>query len=169
MVKADLSNFNPYRGSITLNLTADRALLAQRTVTVGIDAQRTVHLRTRFDAPGRYEMRLEGEPVGTVTVVRPTETATESPRATRTPTSVPTRTSTPTSVPTRTPTPTPTPSGSGASTTGTPADPTPADVTDGAASVETTSGSGPGFGPVALFGAVAALAGWSAVRRERGD
>lgn len=161
VVRADLSNFHPVRGRITLNLTADGVLLAQRTVTVGVDARRSVYLGARFDTPGRYEIHLDGVSVGTVNVARATETATGSPTATRTPTSVSTRTLTPTL--------TPTTSGPEESPTEAPADSTPTDAAGGTVSIETTSGSGPGFGFGALIGTVAALAGWSAVRRERSD
>ncbi|PSQ11026.1 hypothetical protein BRC93_07330 [Halobacteriales archaeon QS_5_70_15] len=75
VVRVDLSNFNPARGRITLNLTADRSLVAQRTVTVGIDERRTVYLRTTLDDPGRYEMALNGVALGSVEVT----TATEAP------------------------------------------------------------------------------------------
>lgn len=155
VVRVGLSNLYPARGRITLNLTADRALATQRTVTVGVDEQRTALLRTRFDAPGRYEIRLNGVSVGTVRVLPATVTATERPTATRTPTSASTRTLTPTSASS----PGPSTGDSGGST--------PTSAGSGTASIETTSGSGPGFGVRVLIGAIGTLAGWSAVRRER--
>jgi hypothetical protein len=80
VVQVDLSNFDPVRGRITLNLTANRTVLAQRTVTVGVDTQRTVYLRTRFDSPGRYGLQLNDETVGNVLVTAvTTETPTVSP------------------------------------------------------------------------------------------
>lgn len=68
VVRVDLSNFDPVRGRITLSLAANDTLVAQRSVAVGIDAERTVYLRTRFDSPGRYALDLDGVPVGTVSV-----------------------------------------------------------------------------------------------------
>lgn len=80
VVRVDLANHNPIRGRITLNLTANRSLVAQRTVTVGFDAQRTVHLRAVPRVPGRYEMRLDGVPIGTLEVTATaTDTASRSP------------------------------------------------------------------------------------------
>ena len=158
VVRADLENFYPARGSLTLNLTADGTLVAQRTVSVDVDGQRTVYLRAQFSTPGNYELRLNGVPVGAVIVASEPATTTGSPSAT--PTS--------TSTPTRTPTPTSAPSGSGGSTAGSGGS-TPNDTDDGPASIGTTGGSGPGFGIGALLGALVILTGWSLARHGRGD
>jgi len=78
VVRVDLTNFDPARGRITLNLTADRTLVAQRTVTVGVDGRRTVDVRATLDGPGRYEIRLNGVSVGTVTVTTATDSPTDT-------------------------------------------------------------------------------------------
>ena len=99
MVRVDLTNFHPVRGRITLNLTANRTLVAQKTVAVAVDGRRTVYLRTTFDIPGRYALRLGAAPVGTVEV---------TPAATGTPTTASGRSteSSPTVAPTPEPAPT---------------------------------------------------------------
>lgn len=88
VVAVELANFDPVRGRITLNLTANRTLTAQRSVTVGMDARRTVYLQTTFDRPGRYRLRLNGDTVGSVLVTAPpteTPTVVPSPEPTLTP------------------------------------------------------------------------------------
>jgi len=82
VVRVDLTNFDPVRGRITLNLTADRTLVAQRTVAVGVDSRRTVDVRVTLDVPGRYEIRLNGVSVGTVTVTTATDSPTDTVGAT---------------------------------------------------------------------------------------
>jgi len=95
VVQADLANFDPVRGRITLALTANGSVVAQRTVAVGTDARRTVYLRTTFDRPGSYRLQLNGDAVGSVRVTAlPTETPTvtappEPTRVTDTPTPTP--------------------------------------------------------------------------------
>jgi hypothetical protein len=82
VVRVDLANFHPARGEITLNLTTDFTLAAQRTLTVGVDERRTVYLRTVPDAPGEYDLRLNGVSVGTLTVTAadgPTTASTDRP------------------------------------------------------------------------------------------
>lgn len=98
MVRVDLANFYPARGRIVLNLTANRTLVAQRTVAVGVDSRRTVTVRAEFDRPRRYRLRLNGVAVGVVTV-RPAPTA--SPTATPgRPSGTPSTTVAPTPAPT---------------------------------------------------------------------
>ena len=79
VVRVDLANFYPARGRVTLNLTADGTLLTRRSVTVGVDERRTVYLRAVPSDPGRYDLRLDGVPVGTVTVTAAVESTTASP------------------------------------------------------------------------------------------
>jgi hypothetical protein len=78
VVRVDLANFHPAQGRITLNLTADGTLVARKTVTVGVDERRTVYLRAVPNDPGRYELRLDGVSVGTVTVTAADGSATAS-------------------------------------------------------------------------------------------
>ena len=94
VVRVDLANYHPARGRITLNLTANGSLVAQRTVTVGVDSERTVYLRAVPRVPGRYEMRLNDVSVGTVSV-----TGAESPTATDGETGTSFATATPTGTP----------------------------------------------------------------------
>lgn len=149
VVQADLTNFYPARGHITLNLTTSSTLLTEQTVSVGIDAKRTVYLRAQVETPGRYELRLNGVSVGTVEVAPRAKTATNSPTITQTPSMKSTETRTPSE---------PKESTAGSTQTDTGARVTP---------VETTTGSGPGFGVRALLYAIVALMGWTASRRER--
>lgn len=133
MTRVELANFDPAAGRITLNVTNEGAVLAERTVTVGPSTERTVLLATRFRAPGTYDLSVNGEPVGSVTVRAPTGTPTAV-------TATPTQTRTPGRTETTEPTSTP---------TGTTEPPTTEPPT--AVSPETT-GDGPGFGPaLAVF------------------
>jgi hypothetical protein len=105
VVRVDLANFHPARGEITLNLTTDFTLAAQRTVTVGVDERRTVYLRTVPDAPGEYDLRLNGVSVGTLTVTAgdgATTASTDRPAKSSPSTETDPGTSTPTPGPTST-------------------------------------------------------------------
>lgn len=149
VVRVDLENFHPSRGTITLSLVANQTPINQRTVSLGMDAQRTVYLRTQFDDPGRYALQLNGLSVGTVTVSEVSETETGSPTPVRTTTLTPPST----------PSPSPTDSPAGATRT---------DGGNRSTSIPTTSGSGPGFG-VTIGATAMALTGWLVARRQKKD
>jgi hypothetical protein len=143
-VRVDLANFDPARGRVTLNLTTDGTVLAERTVAVGASSERSVLVRATLDTPGTYPLAVNGRALGSVTVTAartgtPPTTPTTSPARTPTPTPATTSTATPTATDDAVVTPRPT-------TT----EPAP----------ETTSGDGAGFGAaVAVFAvALSALA-----------
>ena len=132
VVRVDLANYDPAGGDTTLRLTTDGTVLAERTVSVGASAERTVYLRAVLDTPGTYPLALNGESLGSLTVTAaPTETPTD--------TAAPTASPTPTDEAVVTPRPT--------TATSTPP-------------ATTTSGDGAGFGvaAAALAVALAALA-----------
>ena len=135
VVRVALSNVDPVRGTIGLNLTADGAVLTERTVAVAASSERSVLLRTRIATPGTYALALDDRDLGNLTVTAATATPTTTDSATAAPTDTPTPTVTDGAVVTpRSSTPSPSPA--------------------------TTSGDGPGFGAAvaALALALAALA-----------
>jgi hypothetical protein len=134
-VRVALSNVDPVRGRTTLNLTADGAVLTDRTVAVAASSERSVLLRTRIATPGTYALALDDRDLGNLTVTAATATPTTTDSATAAPTDTPTPTATDGAVVTpRSSTPSPSPA--------------------------TTSGDGAGFGAAvaALALALAALA-----------
>ncbi|MEF8862479.1 MAG: right-handed parallel beta-helix repeat-containing protein [Haloarculaceae archaeon] len=145
VVRVNLANFDPARGRITLNFTADGATHTERTVAVGASAERTVFLRTTFLTPGTYALAVNGDPLGSVVV---TAAGTEPPAGT-TPPSTPTRSPTDGTGPTVTATPT---DGTGPSTaTGSPA--------PGADGTATPASDGtPAIGPPPATGTDAVIA-----------
>lgn len=100
VTRVDLANFDPAAGRLTLTLTANRSVVAERTLSVGASSNRTVSLRHRFSRPGTYVLRVDGARAGVVRVTAATPTVTAEPTDARTPTPSPTPTSTdsPTSV-----------------------------------------------------------------------
>jgi hypothetical protein len=109
VVEVDLRNVDAVRGRITLTMTADGSVVAERTVTVSASRSRTVYLSDRFNTPGTYEIALNGVAVGSVTVTDETATPT-----------TPTRTPTTSPPPTTSPSPTETPPPPGVTPTETP-------------------------------------------------
>jgi hypothetical protein len=99
LVDVDLANYDPSRGTITLNLTADGEVVNSRTVGVGPSTQRTVSIGTRFGQPGTYQLAVNGVSAGSVTVTQEaTETRTAGPTTpppTTSPGMTPTATETP--------------------------------------------------------------------------
>lgn len=140
VTRVDLSNFDPASGRITLTLTANGVVVTGRTVSVGASTGRTVSLRHAFDRAGTYELAVNGEVVGTVTVTLP-----------------PTATPTPVPTPTTSPTVTADPAGETATPRKTvvPTDP-----------VTPTSGDGAGLGPVSALAALALVGLGLLARRE---
>jgi hypothetical protein len=132
VVRVNLSNTDPTRGVLILNLSVDGSLAASEQVAVAASTDRTVLLGHRVDDPGTYSVAVNGVEVGTVTV-----TAAASPTATETvapgtPAETPTSTATAEAVVTPRPT-----------TTAPPA--------------TTTAGDGVGFGPVVAVCALALM------------
>ena len=82
VVRVALSNVDPVRGRTTLNLTADGAVLTDRTVAVAASSERSVLLRTRIATPGTYALALDDRDLGNITV---TAAETPSPTAPTTP------------------------------------------------------------------------------------
>jgi PGF-CTERM protein len=123
--QVELANFDPADGELTLTLTVDGSSAVERTVTVGASSRKTVHLRTRFGTAGTYELAINGESIGSVTVEADSPTPTVAPGTA-----------------TRTPGPTP--------TTSPPAIPVPTEEPSTPTEAEpTTEGDGAGFGVVA--------------------
>jgi hypothetical protein len=122
-VRVSLANADPLRGHIVLNLTANGENVIENRVAVAASSERTVHIQTAFDSPGKYNLSINGHALGTLTVTE----VTTSPTADLT-TPTPTPTSTPTPTPEEVVTPRPT------TTASTPT---------------TTSGNGAGFGAAA--------------------
>jgi hypothetical protein len=75
-VRVDLANFDPARGTVTLELAADGSVVAERTVAVGASTERTVTIEARFDGPGEYALDVNGVDAGTVVVTEATSEAT---------------------------------------------------------------------------------------------
>lgn len=94
VTRVDLANFDPAAGRLTLTLTANRSVVAERTLSVGASSNRTVSLRHRFSRPGTYVLRVDGARAGVVRVTAATPTVTVEPTDARTPTPSPTTTST---------------------------------------------------------------------------
>jgi hypothetical protein len=150
VVRVDLANFDPVRGTISLALDAGGSTVTERSLAVGASTRRTVYLRHRFDRAGRHALSVNGEPVGSVVV-------SESATPTTAPTAAPTATAPP-----RTAT-----SGPTATTEPSTADAPEAQLrfsSDNATEADdltkvprTTSTDGAGFGPIALLVAVGAL------------
>jgi hypothetical protein len=88
VVRVDLANFDPARGTITLELAADGSVVAERTVAVGPSSERSVTLRTQFGDLGEYALDVNGMSVGTVVVTG--EPSESTPSGTATPGGPPT-------------------------------------------------------------------------------
>ena len=86
VVRVDLANVDPASGRISLELTADGDVVAERTVSVAASSERTVYVRATLDSPGEYDIALNGEELGTVTVTEAAETPTRTPEDGVTPT-----------------------------------------------------------------------------------
>jgi hypothetical protein len=140
VTRVDLANFDPVDGRITLTLIANGSVVTERTLSVGASSRRTVYLRHRFRQPGTYGLRVNGSPVGRVTVT-----------AADIPTTAPT--DTPTGTPTARPPDTPTSDG--------PETPTGTATSLGPST--TTAGDGAGFG----ISSVVVAAGLLLVRYAR--
>ena len=153
-VRVDLANYDPVRGRIELNLTADGSVVTSREVAVGASSERTVLLETRFGTPGTYVLAIDGVGVGTVTVTEESGiSSTPTPSATEDPTPEPETT------------PTASTDESAATSTPTATDAPTAEPTAPATPRDTSSGSGAGFGPALALGALLA-AGLLATRRR---
>jgi hypothetical protein len=92
VVRVDLANVDPASGRISLELTADGDVVAERTVSVAASSERIVYVRATLDSPGEYDIALNGEELGTVTVTEAAETPTRTPGDGVTPTQVATDT-----------------------------------------------------------------------------
>jgi hypothetical protein len=86
VVRVDLANVDPASGRISLELTADGDVVAERTVSVAASSERIVYVRATLDSPGEYDIALNGEELGTVTVTEAAETPTRTPEDGVTPT-----------------------------------------------------------------------------------
>jgi len=106
VVRADLANFDPVQGRITLTLAAEGTTVAERTVSVGASSERSVLVRTAFDTPGTYRVALDGRDLGSVTVTAAGTPTTAPPAGTATPTPAGVATPTPTDEAVVTPGPT---------------------------------------------------------------
>lgn len=145
VVRVDLANHDPARGTTTLTLGVDGSVLVSRSLAVGASARRTVYLDHRFEEPGAYRPEVNGDPAGTVTVREPT-----------TPTSAPT----PTPAASQSPTPTDRSPGTDESVTNGSTDAAESSTPVGTAPVTATAGDGAGFGvPAVLFAILLVLVG----------
>lgn len=145
VVRVDLANHDPARGTTTLTLGVDGSVLVSRSLAVGASARRTVYLDHRFEEPGAYRPEVNGDPAGTVTVREPT-----------TPTSAPT----PTPAASQSPTPTDRSPGTDQSVTNGSTDAAESSTPVGTAPVTATAGDGAGFGaPAVLFAILLVLVG----------
>jgi hypothetical protein len=141
VAQVDLANYDPTRGTISLTLRADGAVVTERSLSVRASNERTVFLRHEFDRTGTYELSLNGDSLGTVTV---TEAETPTPTSTATPSPTPgtgTATATPTEASDEAATPTET-----------------RRAGEGRTPVPTTVGDGSGFGAVVAILVLSAFA-----------
>jgi hypothetical protein len=146
VVRVDLANFDPARGTTTLELTTDGSVLAERSVAVGASSERTVFVRATLRTPGTYLLALNGDPLGSVTV---TAAATETPTDTTPPT-------TPTASPDEEPGATASPGTETSPSTGTQS-PAAGSGSDGTAAPDGDRASGVGPPPASGTDAVIAL------------
>ncbi len=152
-VRVELANYDPFRGLVGLELTANGSVADSVAVAVAASSRRTVTLSAAFDTPGTYELAVGGVPVGRLVV-----TSASCSTPTTASGSTPTATPMPAGSVGETPTPGPstgTGSGSGAVAAGA------GNVT---ADPSTTGSDGSGFGVGAALVALA-LAGLLARRR----
>jgi len=139
-VAATVTNDGTAVGERAVTLTSGEETLAVETVLLSPGESTTIEFTPTFDAPGEYDIRVDGASAGIVTV----EGAT-TPSPTAAPEQTPTATPAVTPVSTATPPPTPTPT------------PDPATASDA---------NGPGFDALAALVAVA-LAALAVARRRR--
>lgn len=81
-VQVSVKNSGTGHGEIPLKLEANGELLAERSVTLDVNATETISFQHAFEKAGGYELEVNGERVGTVSVVEPTPTPTEAPTST---------------------------------------------------------------------------------------
>ena len=146
VVRVDLANFDPVRGTITLNLASDGTNVTERSVAVGASSERTVYLRVTFETPGTYSLALDGDPLGSVTV---TAADTDTPTDTTAPT-------TPTASPGEEPEPTASPGDETSPSTGTQS-PAAGSGPDGTAAPDGDVAAGVGPPPASGTDAIIAL------------
>lgn len=79
-VTAMVTNGGTGSGEVSVTLTAGGERLAQSTVSLGVNETKLVAFEPTFEEPGTFELALNDEAVGTVTVAaEPTPTRTASP------------------------------------------------------------------------------------------
>lgn len=70
-VRATVANVGGREGSLAVDLRANDRTVGTRELTIGADERESATITHAFEAPGRYEIELDGSPVGVVTVERP--------------------------------------------------------------------------------------------------
>lgn len=73
-VRASVQNSGTGRGEIPVQLKGNEELLATKRVTLDVDAAKTVSFQPTFEQAGEYELEVNGEPIGAVSVIEPTLT-----------------------------------------------------------------------------------------------